>query len=97
MAVTDAQGRVTTLDVYRCDRPNCNKLFQTRNALATHQVRLAACRWMNKTFRFHEATCSLHCATAGLAQAAAQSRTDDHVEQASGRSFARDPAPAAPA
>ena len=37
MAVADAQGRVTTFDVYRCDQPNCGKLFQTRGALATHQ------------------------------------------------------------
>lgn len=38
--MADAQGRVTVLEVYRCDFPGCAKLFQSRGALHTHQVRL---------------------------------------------------------
>jgi hypothetical protein len=37
--MADAQGRVTVLEVYRCDFPGCAKLFQSRGALHTHQVR----------------------------------------------------------
>ena len=40
--MSDAQGRVTVLEVYRCDHPGCGKLFQTRGALHTHQVCLPA-------------------------------------------------------
>ena len=40
--MADAQGRVTVLEVYRCDFPGCGKLFQSRGALHTHQVRLAS-------------------------------------------------------
>lgn len=39
--MADAQGRVTVLEVYRCDFPGCGKLFQSRGALHTHQVCLA--------------------------------------------------------
>eukprot|EP01043_Picozoa_sp_COSAG02_P046247 COSAG02_NODE_4310_length_5526_cov_2.555187_4_plen_146_part_00 len=38
-SMADAQGRVTVLEVYRCDFPGCSKLFQSRGALHTHQVR----------------------------------------------------------
>ena len=36
--MVDAQGQSSVLEMYRCDHPGCNKLFQSRGALHTHQV-----------------------------------------------------------
>ena len=47
--MSDAQGRVTVLEVYRCDHPGCGKLFQTRGALHTHQVCLPRTNCCSRT------------------------------------------------
>ena len=67
--MSDAQGRVTVLEVYRCDHPGCGKLFQTRGALHTHQV-------PSPHQQLLETACSRGAAAAGLAQAPSQGRAD---------------------
>ena len=54
--MSDAQGRVTVLEVYRCDHPGCGKLFQTRGAFATHQART---RLRPEGFRTQKSDCCL--------------------------------------
>ena len=68
--MSDAQGRVTVLEVYRCDHPGCGKLFQTRGALHTHQVCLPRTNCCSRT------PASRVAAAAGLAQAPSQGRAD---------------------
>ena len=93
--MADAQGRVTVLEVYRCDFPGCAKLFQSRGALHTHQVRPLPL--ITDTTRLVPVPAQLgwHCAGAGLAQAQSARRADVHGPagtEAPGDSHGRDTA-----
>ena len=73
--MADAQGRVTVLEVYRCDHPGCSKLFQSRGALHTHQVSSP----LKEVFPAASANgrC-LSTSKTGLAQAPTKRRADVH-------------------